>query len=281
MKNIEMKTKFITIASAALFIFSAVSCGQRAHKQQTAQIERVDILSWTQLTADEFGCMLEKTFGHRDERFNCSLENYENNGDPCVNYEEYYEGPEFPQSLVKKVHPWIKTLELNWENGRLQMIIIHFENEHTEDRIIAELGITPNEERDYYIMDIDVAPGYLVIQAFEHMGAGDVDCDEYLENDESSPWLGEWIGGDNKLIITEVRGNSFTFRLLAYRGGNTGTIEGKAAFYGNEATFTDEDGNDCKLEFELQDNSAVSIKSSAECSSYAGMGVYFAGEYKK
>jgi hypothetical protein len=95
-----------------------------------------------------------------------------------------------------------------------------------------------------------------------------------------SPWLGLWIRNDNKLTVTNATGNSFAFILHAYGGGgNTGEIEGVATVNGNGAVFRGE--YDCVLEFELQANSIISIKASAECSYYAGMGVYFLGEYKK
>jgi len=129
------------------------------------------------MPVNEFGCMMEKTFGYRDERFNCSLKNYVNNGGPCENTDEYYEGPEFPENLVKKVHPWMKTIQLSWEGGTLQSTLFTFDGEFTEEQILNEFGINPEALPDN-INWVNAENSTLSIEGFMHMGAGDGGCDE-------------------------------------------------------------------------------------------------------
>jgi hypothetical protein len=151
----------------------------------------VDILSWLRMSPDKFGCMLETTFGYRDERFNCSLKGYKNNGDPCIDYKEYYEGPEFPQNLVKKVHPHLESIGLFWEGGMLQHLWLSFDNKPTQAQICADFGIDPN--RNYKnIMSIDADNGSLSIQGFDHTGAGDINCEENINY-----WISELIKDKN------------------------------------------------------------------------------------
>ena len=144
--------------------------------QRPPETTKTDILSWPGMPVDEFGCMMEKTFGHRDERFNCSLENYENHGGPCdEDSHEYYEGPKFPEHLAKQVHPWMKSIDLFWERGMLQHVSFKFDGEHTEEQILSEFKINP-DLLPRNIIDLSVEPRYVFIQGFWHEGAADVGC---------------------------------------------------------------------------------------------------------
>ena len=167
-------------------IMLAASCGQKQSKTIEVKEEKIDILSWPNMPVDEFGCMMEKTFGHRDERFNCSLKDYKNHGDPCDNTDEYYEGPEFPENLVRKVHPWIKTINLSWEGGRLQDVWFIFDKKYTEEQILSEFKINPDSLPDN-INNINVQEGSLSLEAFMHMGAGDVDCGDEEDEESATP----------------------------------------------------------------------------------------------
>ena len=151
--------------------------------QQKADIDL--LLSWFEMSPAEFGCMMEQTYGHRNERFNCSLTDYENNGGPCFNDEEYYEGPEFPEELVKQVHPWLKRITLEWEGGRIRLAWFHFDNEPSDEAIIAEFGIDLKKYEDYFYPQIEPNHGSLIIVGFMHTGAGDLDCDEMEKYFES------------------------------------------------------------------------------------------------
>ena len=177
--------RIIITAIVALMILAA-SCGQRQPKAADAPqqgevsvVEKINIISWPRMPVDVFGCMMENTFGHRDERFNCSLTDYINYGGPCYNTDEYYEGPEFPESLVEKVHPWMKSISLHWEGGALQMVIFIFDRELnlTEEQILTEFGLDP-DDLPQNITQVDATYGSLMLEGYMHMGAGDMDCDE-------------------------------------------------------------------------------------------------------
>jgi hypothetical protein len=180
------KTKNLTLIAAMLIL--AASCGQGGQRAQNRNVAEqheteatvnVDILSWPQMAADEFGCMMEQTFGHRDERFNSSLTDYENKGSACYGTDEYYEGPEFPKHLVRKVHPKLESISLSWEGGMLQCAWLIFDKDFTEAEILSAFHINP-DELPGNIMDISLNDGELSLLGFEHSGAGDMDCGEEM-----------------------------------------------------------------------------------------------------
>ncbi|MCL2260814.1 MAG: hypothetical protein FWC15_05595 [Fibromonadales bacterium] len=162
-------------------------------------------VSWPRMGVDEFGCMMEKTFGHRDERFNCSLIGYENKGTPCNNTDEYYEGLAFPELLVKKVHPQLSNINLSWEGGRLQNIYFSFDGAFTKEQVLKIFGLSQENTPDNIgyvdnaydgsylylkktpdnISYVRASDGSLDLTGFEHMGAGDVDCGDEAEEDET------------------------------------------------------------------------------------------------
>ena len=180
------KTLFLSGTVALLLV---ASCGQNTSKKNadnqgnTQATASVDILSWSQMAANEFGCMMEQTFGHRDERFNCSLTEYENYGNACYATEAYYEGPEFPEHLVKKVHPKLESICLEWEGGRLRAATLAFDKDFTEVEILRTFHIHPDELPDNVgYMDLEERNSlrYLSLVGFEHWGAGDMDCGECM-----------------------------------------------------------------------------------------------------
>jgi hypothetical protein len=97
---------------------------------------KTDLLSWPRRRADVFGCFLEQVFGHRDRRFNCSRKGYVNEGDPCKKTKAYYEGPVFPKSKAKEVHPLLNTIDLEWEHGELRAVTL-----------VLQAGTDPDEAR--------------------------------------------------------------------------------------------------------------------------------------
>lgn len=141
--------------------------------------EVTDVLSWSRMSADKFGCYLEKTFGYKDAKFNCSLHRYVNNGDPCENTDAYYEGPKFPESLVRKVHPKAKRIILSWEQGELQSFGIFFDKEFTDEEIRQSFNLPEKSHHPENIISIDTdycTRPCLSVIGFDHMGATDVEC---------------------------------------------------------------------------------------------------------
>lgn len=154
-----------------------------------------DLLSWPRARPDTFGCFLERQFGYKDPHFNCFLTHYENKGDACKNTDAYYEGPEFPESKVQQVNSNLQFIKLYWEHGALQNIWMCFNKKLSaaevhkilnisiiKDVRVEDSSITYNSPREN-VMSVSIDNNgknpttCLTITGFDHMGAGDVDCD--------------------------------------------------------------------------------------------------------
>ena len=160
-------------------------------KEDTSLLSRYPLLTWARKTPVEIGCMLEKEFSYRDSVFNCDYKNYVNKGDPCKHTDEYYEGIKFPIELASKIAPSIKKITFDFEHGNLREIAITFQDSLMKDQIIQMFNL-PIARTNFpdNVMDIEygenifskekpVNPGYtkwLTIVGFEHIGAGDADC---------------------------------------------------------------------------------------------------------
>lgn len=151
---------------------------------QSLQPASVDLMQWPRMDSPSFGCYMEKTFGHRDPRFNCSLKGYENKGDPCKNTDAYYEGPAFPGALASKVQPQVKDIDLSWEHGELQMVAITVTGEYSDQDVQRAFKL-PSPVTDKApagnVMSVDIDHGnrgvtVISLTGFDHQGAGDVDC---------------------------------------------------------------------------------------------------------
>lgn len=159
-----------------IFLFFAINAAASITK---------DVKSWPRATLPEFGCFLEKEFGYKDVRFNCSLKNYKNAGDPCKNTEAYYEGITFPEKYVKKINPAIKSIDLSWEHGELQSVSLSFKSKLATKKIRHLFKLPVNENgvhaniMSYSIQDCHKSYNCLTLQGFDHMGAGDVDCGDH------------------------------------------------------------------------------------------------------
>ncbi|TRZ71182.1 MAG: WG repeat-containing protein [Bacteroidetes bacterium] len=147
------------------------------------------LLTWMRKSPVEIGCMLESEFSFKDPVFNCDYKGYINKGDPIKNNVEYYEGITFPLSLVPKIHPSIKILNLEFEHGNLREIFIEFKDSLLKSKI-AEIFDLPTERTSFPDNIIDIGYGenisasnkpidpkftkWLIIYGFDHIGAGEV-----------------------------------------------------------------------------------------------------------
>ncbi|MEK7916196.1 hypothetical protein AAB988_13445 [Burkholderia contaminans] len=166
----------------------------------------VDVRAWPRMTSPTFGCYVETTFGYRDKRFNCALKKYRNTGDACRNTTAYYEGPAFPDRLAASVHPLATKVELDWEQGRLQMVTVTLKGTWNEADVRKAFGLPRAEGSKLTEAELRSAPGNLMdtsvqypssaldeslakrasnpargttavmLYGFDHMGGGDVDC---------------------------------------------------------------------------------------------------------
>ena len=164
----------IWIAAAALVLsISAV----RAADLPPATM---NILDWPRLTSPAFGCLMEKTFRHRDPRFNCDTKSVDP-GDPCVKTREYYQGPEFPKALAARIHPLATDVRLDFEHGDLRVVAITLKGKFSESDVLKAFNLSDDGRRRPNIMSVTVQDCSLVgtcllLTGFDHMGAADVDC---------------------------------------------------------------------------------------------------------
>jgi hypothetical protein len=158
----------------------------------TSILEKYPVLTWLRKNPAEIGCMIESELHYRDSVFNCDYKNYKNKGDPCNHEKEYYEGVHMPDSVAEKIHPLIMQCLMDFEAGSLQQLSITFKDSLPINRIkelfqlpvqkdsLPENVISIDFGEDISSKDKPVSSGYtrwLVIIGFEHMGAGDVDCE--------------------------------------------------------------------------------------------------------
>jgi hypothetical protein len=164
-----------------LLVFAAAVCVHAAQKAASGPT-REDLLSWPRTRADVFGCFLEKSFGVRDIRFNCSLKGYVNNGDPCKNPDAYDEGPAFPAGKESLIDSAVSSVSLSWEHGELQSVSLELKKKMTPARVRKlfrlpeKMDGTRENVLSVDIQDCGKNSTCLEIQGFDHMGAGDVDC---------------------------------------------------------------------------------------------------------
>jgi hypothetical protein len=137
-----------------------------------AGLKKKDVTTWPKTSVTEFGCFLEKQFGHKDEKFNCSLKKYVNKGDPCLNTVVYYEGPKFPDALAKKVDRQIQSIDLIWEHGKMQSVALTLDNKYPEKVLRKKFKLPATAQID----DCGPKNTCITVTGFDHIGAGDADC---------------------------------------------------------------------------------------------------------
>jgi hypothetical protein len=141
----------------------------------------VDVVAWFAMTPPQFGCWLERTWGHRDPRWNCDLNGWRRSGDPCDDTVPYYEGPEFPASFATRVEPRLANVRLAWEHGQLQAAWFAFDRPVSELSAREAFGLpaqgTPSGLMSVAWQQCSKRGPCLGIEKFDHQGAGDVDCD--------------------------------------------------------------------------------------------------------
>jgi hypothetical protein len=187
-----LKKRALVNGVLALLITASVSLPSLA--SDVLSPPSIDARTWPRMTADAFGCYLEKQLGHRDPRFNCALKHYENKGDPCKNTDAYYEGPAFPPDLATRVHPLATDVQLDWEHGELQNVTITLKGTWNENEVRRVFKLADTHASNIMSVDVQYPTGpvddsvghkpsdpmhgstAVMLTGFDHMGAGDVDC---------------------------------------------------------------------------------------------------------
>lgn len=187
------------IVGAALAMFLGVVAASGA--QEAPLPEPHNVLSWPRAPVDRFGCMLEREFETRHPRFNCGLRGYVNRSDACAITDAYYEGPQFPADKAGKVLPQIDRIEIASERGQVQAVTLILKQRQTQTAIRALLGLpSPRAMLPVNISSVDIQGcrpegasqvcNVVLIEGFDHRGAGDVDCGEEGVQPEPTPQPG-------------------------------------------------------------------------------------------
>jgi hypothetical protein len=110
---------------------------------------------------------------------------------------------------------------------------------------------------------------------------------KYIKNDQKrKSWTGKWTRiGSNQWDISEIEilgvsDKFFPFDIVAQSGSHTGAMKGVATISGNSAGYKDKEAEKCELTF-IFSNDKMGLKATPECSYWAGVGVYFDGEYSQ
>jgi hypothetical protein len=143
-------------------------------------LSKHDLLTWPRSGAAAFGCFIEKAFGSKDRRFNCALKRYRNRGDPCKNTKAYHEGPVFPPGKAAEVHPLAREIRLVWEHGDLQEVQVTLGKRLGEDEVRKAFRLPkdrlPAQLTRISIQQCSKLATCILLEGFDHMGAGEVDC---------------------------------------------------------------------------------------------------------
>lgn len=170
-----MQAKFKRIAT----ILVAAAAMAHSTSADAADLPRagMNILGWPRMTSPVFGCLLEKTFGHRDPRFNCGLKSVET-GDPCTDTDNYYAGPKFPPALAARIHPLASTVSLEFEHGKMQAVTVTLTGKFSEGDVRRAFGLSddrgsPGNILSVSVQDCSLVSTCLLLTGFDHMGAGE------------------------------------------------------------------------------------------------------------
>ncbi|MDH1007358.1 hypothetical protein N5J43_00495 [Pseudomonas nicosulfuronedens] len=151
-----------------------------------APITTDDLVSWPRMNVADFACLLEQRTGHADAQFSCAASRKLSNwGDACHNTDLSYAGPQLPEALVRQLDPRIAAVDLDWEYGRLQSVNVTFSGIMTAEEvadIFPQVSLEDPTSRDNLsnasLQDCASDASCLYLEGFEHLGGGDVDCED-------------------------------------------------------------------------------------------------------
>lgn len=166
------------IAVAFLVTIGAAGTVRASEPPAPTEATSIRVLEWFKLDPVAFGCWMERTYGHRSARWNCSARKPASYGDPCKNVGAYYDGPDVPEKVVKRMPPTILDVHLEWEGGRLRLAIIQVAEGASEESIRRTLGLPlAAKPPDFAFVGFrKCLDRCFVLEKAAHMGAGEADC---------------------------------------------------------------------------------------------------------
>ena len=176
---------------AAVAVLLMACCASAPSLAQTQPpLDAKNVLTWPRAPVDKFGCMLERDFETKDAKFTCALRNYVHVSNVCDPDSPYYEGPEFPAGKAARIMEQFDEIRVAHEHGEVQSVTVVLKQRLTQSAIRTLLGlpISPRAPLPANLASVDIQGcrpdgasqicNLVVIEGFEHMGAGDVDCGE-------------------------------------------------------------------------------------------------------
>ena len=162
--------------STALLVLIVLGCGglssvdvetKKGVLSDNTNGGKIDVLTWPRMSSKDFGCWMEEQLGHRDSKFNCATTTVKS-GNPCGSTEAYYAGPAFPAA--------------EWESALLRSVTVVLTEKMpaAKARELFGLPATGYGDRDNIsfvdVQDCTQADTCLILEGFEHVGAGDAGC---------------------------------------------------------------------------------------------------------
>ncbi|MFL5322108.1 MAG: hypothetical protein ACJ790_20770 [Myxococcaceae bacterium] len=143
------------------------------------------ILSWPRQTISELSCTLIDRYDLTDPNYQCGVQPAKV-GDPCKDTTSWYQGPKLPDSALPRIHPDAGAVHLQWEHGMLQSITVDMKRKLTEDEVLDWLSLpaldrAPSNVKKIALQDCTQFSTCVVITGFDHLGAGDVECERAPE----------------------------------------------------------------------------------------------------
>ncbi len=140
----------------------------------------VDLSTWPRMSAVDFGCMMEKRFGHKDKRYHCGSAPPPD-ANPCTDPGGWGAGPAFPADKASAVGADVDSVSLDWEHGDLQAVNVTLNKGVPLARARGALGLPDDAHKPSNVQSVSVQQCSrdqvcVILEGFEHMGAGDLDC---------------------------------------------------------------------------------------------------------
>lgn len=129
------------------------------------------------MNAKDLGCSLLAQYGPRADLPACTEARHPQ-GDPCVNFDAWYAGPQFPDGFAPDIHPNVRRVRLNWEHGHVQSVTLLLDDVYSHSSALA-LFATPKLPDNVMATNVQRCmkdATCLMIYGFDHMGAGEADC---------------------------------------------------------------------------------------------------------
>lgn len=132
-----------------------------------------ELATWPRMRATDFGCMLEKRFGVRDNRYGCSAKFERIDwGDVCEGV-KFHSGPELPPRVASTLPSLIEGVTVEWQRGEVRNVWVRFTRKVSQAEANALFGGAGkfNEQ-------CSINKSCISFRGAEYQGAADFECDK-------------------------------------------------------------------------------------------------------